>query len=129
MSYATVADLEVRLGRTLTNPEADKGEALLEDASAAIDAFVLPKGVTVAPAAAKAVVCQMVLRVFDVPWGTTQETVGGVSRSYNSAPMFITDGEKALLTGGTTGGLRTVPLHHTHDSGITEALLDDELVL
>jgi hypothetical protein len=116
MAYATVMDLEVRLGRSMTNAESDKGEALLDDASAAVAAFTASRGVEADPALAKAVTCQMVLRVIDVPWGTTQETVGAVSRSYASGEMTLTEADKAALTGGGVGGLRTVRLRHTvHD--------------
>lgn len=39
-ALATVDDLEVRLGRTLTLTEADQAEALLDDASAAVRAYI-----------------------------------------------------------------------------------------
>lgn len=39
-ALATVTDLETRLGRTLTLTEADQAEALLDDASAAVRAYI-----------------------------------------------------------------------------------------
>lgn len=39
-ALATVDDLEVRLGRTLSDTEADQAEALLDDASAAVRAYI-----------------------------------------------------------------------------------------
>ena len=115
--YATPGDLEVRLGRALRPEEDLRADALLTDASALVEGFVRSRGVAVDPAVARAIVCQVVLRMYETPAGTTQESVGGVSRSYgtNGTDMLsLLPSEKSVLL-GLTARLRSVPLRHMHE--------------
>ena len=118
MIYATVTDLSTRLGRELSATETARADALLVDASALIDVYAANRGALVDSVAARGVCCQMVIRVFDAPsGGISQETVGGVSRSYvvgEQTQMMLTDVEKFLLCGGF-GRVRSVPMAHSHD--------------
>ena len=106
MAYADVSDLEVRW-RTLTEDEQTRAEALLDDASAMLDAYVTvdetdEKQLNLL----KIVVCNMVERAMstgDDMYGVTQQsmTAVGFSQQFSYAnptgDLYITKAEKRML--------------------------------
>ncbi len=96
MAYATISDIEERIGRTLTQSEQTVCNAKLDDAAVMIDAVKAS-----ATADAKKVVsCNMVIRVLGngvvgVPMGATQGSMSalGYSQSWT------------IGSGGSTGEL------------------------
>lgn len=93
MAYATVEDVQARIGRTLTAAEQETVSTQLDDAAVIIDAF--------APSAAadakKVVSCRMVVRLMgadDAPVGATQGSMAGLGYS-----------QSWTITGGANGEL------------------------
>ena len=83
MAYATVADLQARMTRTLSASEQTTASTLLDDAAVMIDAVAKS-----APADAKKIVsCRAVARVLGdgsdsgVPLGATQGSMSGLGYS------------------------------------------------
>ena len=117
MAYADVSDLEVRW-RTLTEDEQARAEALLDDASAMLDAYVTvdetdEKQLNLL----KIVVCNMVERAMSTGgdmYGVTQQsmTAVGFSQQFSYAnptgDLYITKAEKRMLGISGTGKGRTL---------------------
>ena len=117
MAYADVSDLEVRW-RTLTDEEQARAEALLDDASAMLDAYITvdetdEKQLNLL----KIVVCNMVERAMstgDDMYGVTQQsmTAVGFSQQFSYAnptgDLYITKSEKRMLGISGTGKGRTL---------------------
>jgi hypothetical protein len=121
MTYATVSDVEVRYGRTLTDTEADQVTAWIDDLDAEIleripglDALVAVGRPT--PATLKRVICGAVIRKLDNPKGLRSRTVAvddysttEITDSSNSAGWLgLTDDEWNLLLPGTSGDVFTI---------------------
>lgn len=84
MSYATLADVEARLNRTLSESEESICETLLEDAGVIIDSF----NADASADAKKVVSCRMVIRALGdgstdagVPLGATQGSMSALGYS------------------------------------------------
>lgn len=105
MAYATIADIEVRISRDLTEAEETRCTALLDDAAIIIDTFNAN-----APAdAKKAVSCRMVTRTLDtepdVPLGASQGSMSGLGYSQSwtmgsgggAGELYLSKLEKTLL--------------------------------
>lgn len=116
MAYADVFDLEVHW-RTLTDDERLRAEALLDDASAMLDAYItVDESDEQLMKRLKIVVCNMVKRVMstDDLYGVTQQsmTAVGFSRQFSYAnptgDLYITKAEKRMLGISGTGKGRTL---------------------
>ena len=117
MAYADVSDLEVRW-RTLTTDEQARAEALLDDASAMLDAYVtVDETDEQQMKLLKIVVCNMVERAMSTGgdiFGVTQQsmTAGPYAQTFNYAnptgDLYITKSEKRLLGISGTGKGRTI---------------------
>lgn len=117
MAYADVSDLEVRW-RTLTEDEQARAEALLDDASAMLDAYItVDETDEQQMSLLKIVVCNMVERAMstgDDIFGVTQQsmTAGPYAQTFNYAnptgDLYITKSEKRLLGISGTGKGRTI---------------------
>lgn len=121
MAYADVSDLEVRW-RTLTTDEQERAEALLDDASAMLDAYVtVDETDEKQMQLLKIVVCNMVERAMSTAsddgvdlYGVTQQsmTAVGFTRQFSYAnptgDLYITKSEKRLLGISGTGKGRTL---------------------
>ena len=136
MAYATVTDLEARW-RELTDAESTRAEALLDDATAAIDLTARSVGVTfdqddeTIMTAVKSVCCQMVIRAMlasastssvDIPIGASQAswTAGPFAQSTTFAnpngDIYLTNSEISKL-GLTGAGVYTMPIAIHNRSG------------
>ena len=105
MAYASAADLEAILGRTLAELEVTRAVTMLEISSRAIDAHT--NGRTVDPDVLRTV-CQLsTRRLFERPDGVSQETLGDWSTSYAPAGI-LNDDERAMLDQAGTAGTRRV---------------------
>jgi hypothetical protein len=118
MAYADVSDLEVRW-RTLTDDEQARAEALLDDASAMLDAYVTVDATDEQQAALlKIVVCNMVQRSMSTSsgdaYGVSQQSITavGFTQQYTysnpTGDLYITKAEKRMLGIGGTGKGRTL---------------------
>jgi len=117
MAYADVSDLEVRW-RTLTDEEQARAEALLDDASAMLDAYItVDKTDEKQLKLLKIVVCNMVERAMSTGgdmYGVTQQsmTAVGFSQQFSYAnptgDLYITKAEKRMLGISGTGKGRTI---------------------
>lgn len=117
MAYADVSDLKVRW-RTLTDDEQARAEALLDDASAMLDAYVtVDETDEQQMKLLKIVVCNMVERAMSMGgdiFGVTQQsmTAGPYAQTFNYAnptgDLYITKSEKRLLGISGTGKGRTI---------------------
>lgn len=120
MAYADVSDLEVRW-RTLDESETARAEALLDDASAMLDAYVTVDDTDEQQLKLlKIVVCNMVERAMSTAsddevdlYGVTQQsmTAVGFTRQLSYAnptgDLYITKAERKLLKiGGSIGFAR-----------------------
>lgn len=97
VTFGTLTDLEVRLGRTLSGADADRAQAALVDAAAAVFACVrrVPDP---APAVVTSVALAVALRRFHNPVGLVSETVGSYSyRAADDVGALLTKTECALL--------------------------------
>lgn len=106
MTYATIEDIQNRIGRELSETEITKATTLMEDAAVIIDSYN-----SEAPADAKKVVtCRMVVKaigdgtVQDVPLGATQGSVSalGYSQSWSIGgggygDLYLSKLDKKLL--------------------------------
>lgn len=106
MAYATVADVQARLLRTMSTDEATLCGVLLDDAAVIVDAWNEN-----APADAKKIVsCNMVIRKLGdgedsgIPIGATQGSMSGLGYSQSwtlssgaTGEMYLTKGDKKLL--------------------------------
>lgn len=117
MAYADVSDLEVRW-RTLTTDEQERAEALLDDASAMLDAYVtVDETDEKQMQLLKIVTCNMVERAMSTGgdiFGVTQQsmTAGPYAQTFSYAnptgDLYITKAEKRLLGISGTGKGRTI---------------------
>ena len=117
MAYADVSDLEVRW-RTLTDDEQARAEALLDDASAMLDAYVtVDETDEKQMQLLKIVTCNMVERAMSTGgdiFGVTQQsmTAGPYAQTFSYAnptgDLYITKAEKRLLGISGTGKGRTI---------------------
>ena len=110
MAYATVADVQARMMRTMSPDEQAVCSNLLEDAAAIIDAYNASASVD----AKKVVSCRMVLRALGdgstdagIPMGATQGSMSalGYSQSWtigagSAGELYIGKLEKKLLGTG-----------------------------
>lgn len=106
MTYATIEDIQNRIGRELSETEITKATTLMEDAAVIIDSYN-----SEAPADAKKVVtCRMVVKAIgdgtiqDVPLGATQGSVSalGYSQSWSIGgggygDLYLSKLDKKLL--------------------------------
>ena len=105
MTYATVKDIEDRLGRILEEQEAGTAEALLEDAAVIIDSYNAQAN----PDVKKIVSVRMIIRALpssatDIPVGATQGGISALGYSQNwslgsgsSGELYLGRLEKKLL--------------------------------
>lgn len=116
MAYATVEDVEARMGRELSEEESAQCETLLDDAAVIIDAFA-PTG---AGTDVKCLVsCRMVIRAMGdgsdsgIPAGATQGSMSGLGYSQSwtfgaaggsSGELYLSKIEKQLLGVGNRIG-------------------------
>lgn len=118
MAYADVSDLEVRW-RTLTTDEQARAEALLDDASAMLDAYVtVDESDEQQAALLKIVVCNMVQRSMSTSsgdaYGVSQQSITavGFTQQYTysnpTGDLYITKAEKRMLGISGTGKGRTI---------------------
>lgn len=115
MTYATVEDVETRLGRTLDDAETAQATALLADVEAIIKTRIpdLDEQITEETLAVELVVmveANAVLRVIRNPSGYRQESDGDYSYSVDTRAaggyLTILDSEWSLL--GVTAGAFTI---------------------
>lgn len=112
-AYATVADIQSRFYRAMTEDEQKLCTALLDDASVVIDTFAQEARA----AAKKTVSCNMVLRAIgsgiglDIPIGATQASQGalGYNQSWTisgggAGELYLTKLDKQLLGYGNKIG-------------------------
>lgn len=98
-----VSQIEVRLGRSLTEDETGRAQALIEDVSGEIytligsGAFHDDDGNLAPPAGVIGVVCRAVIRQFENPRGLTGETIGDYNWQANNGradtSVFFTPAE------------------------------------
>lgn len=113
MSYATLADIEARMARTLSEQEETVCTNLLDDAAVLIDAF----RATASADAKKVVSCRMVIRAIgdgteSVPMGATQGSMSGLGYSQSwtigsggsVGELYLSRTDKQLLGGGNLIG-------------------------
>lgn len=115
MAYATLADVEARITRTLSEQEETVCTNLLDDAAVLIDAF----RAAASDDAKKVVSCRMVIRAigdgssFDsVPMGATQGSMSGLGYSQSwtigsggsVGELYLSKTDKQLLGGGNLVG-------------------------
>ena len=113
-TYATIADIQARMLRTLSSDEQTVCTALLDDAGVLIDGYA-PN----ASAEAKKVVsCRMVIRALGdgsssgVPMGATQGSMSGLGYSQSwtiggggsTGELYLSKTDKGLLGGGNKVG-------------------------
>lgn len=112
MAYATVADVQARMTRTMTTDEQTVCATLLDDAGVLIDAYRQ----TADDNAKKIVSCRMVLRSLgtdaDIPMGATQGSMSGLGYSQSwtigtggsVGELYLSKTDKQLLGGGNQIG-------------------------
>ena len=106
MAYATVADVQARMKRTMTQEEQSLCSTLLDDAAVMIDAT----GTSAGDAAKLTVSCRMVVRAMGdgsdgVPMGATQGSMSalGYSQSWTISAggsvgeLYLSKADKAML--------------------------------
>lgn len=103
MAYATINDIEARLGRALDETESSTCEALLEEAGVLIDAYEVKADMD----ARKIVSVRMVVRALEsggTPVGATQGSMSGLGYSQSwtigsgsAGELYIGKIEKKLL--------------------------------
>lgn len=115
MAYATVADVQARMTRTMTTDEQTVCATLLDDAGVLIDAY----RATANENAKKVVSCRMVLRAIgndvDIPMGATQGSMSGLGYSQSwtigtggsVGELYLSKTDKQLLGGGNQIGTKS----------------------
>jgi len=121
VAYATVSDVEVRYGRTLTTAESAQVTAWVDDLEAeileripALDALILAGRPTVATL--KRVICSAIIRKLDNPKGLKSRTVAIDDYSTTEQPWIegsagaldLTDDEWSKLLPGSSGDAFTI---------------------
>lgn len=97
--FATVDELEIRLGETLAEAGRVRGEALLIDASTIIRAVAHGTWESPIPEVVRTVCLNMALRAFQNPEGVRQQTLGDLSMTFGSIEtgVTITELEERLI--------------------------------
>lgn len=117
-TYATVSDLEDRLGTTFSDDDLPKVQAFLDDAEAILDQpeGALAARITLGRTTAhlvKVVVCNMVARLLRNPDGLRGETYPEyayvVDPAASSSWLTLTRDDRKLL--GIRGRMRSVPMN------------------
>ena len=121
MAYATVSDVEVRYGRTLTTAEAAQVSAWIDDLEAeileripALEALILLGRPT--PATLKRVISAAIIRKLQNPSGLRTRTVAiddystteTVDAANSAGYLGLTDAEWSLLMPGSSGEAFTI---------------------
>lgn len=112
-AYATVADVEARLTRPLSDSEEAVCSTLLDDAAVIIDSFAAEASAD----SKKVVSCRMVIRAIgvadnDIPLGATQGSMSGLGYSQSwtlptnaaTGELYLSKLEKQLLGLGNSIG-------------------------
>lgn len=108
--YATITDIEERMGKVLTASEAAQATVLLEDAAVMIDQY----NADASPSAKKIVSCRMVMRALaasdGIPIGATQGSISalGYAQSWtvgngSTGELYLGRQDKQLLGSGKIG--------------------------
>jgi hypothetical protein len=113
MAYATVADIQARMSRTLSQSEQDIASNLLDDTAVLIDAY----NVNASADAKKIVSCRVVMRALGtgdelgVPMGATQGSMSGLGYSQSwtissgsVGELYLNKTDKKLLGCGNNIG-------------------------
>jgi hypothetical protein len=113
MAYATVADIQARMSRTLSQSEQDIASNLLDDTAVLIDAY----NVNASAGAKKIVSCRVVMRALGtgdelgVPMGATQGSMSGLGYSQSwtissgsVGELYLNKTDKKLLGCGNNIG-------------------------
>ena len=112
MAYATTEDIEIRIGRELTEEEAGICSASLDDAALIIDSYNSEADADVK----KTVSCRMVIRTLDttsdIPLGASQGSMAGLGYSQSwtigsgggAGELYLSKLEKKLLGAGNAIG-------------------------
>jgi hypothetical protein len=112
MAYATTEDIEIRIGRELTEEEAGVCSASLDDAALIIDSYNSEADADIK----KTVSCRMVIRTLDttsdIPLGASQGSMAGLGYSQSwtigsgggAGELYLSKLEKKLLGVGNTIG-------------------------
>lgn len=127
MPYATVSDVETRLGRTLTAGEASRAGALLDDAALLIDSYIGEQTVEPYPPAVVAVSANMTVRALSagpaaVGMESGTEQTGPFARTVRYVPgagdggVWLSSQDKVMLR-PLRGSTRSIPV--TSERGYT----------
>ena len=112
MAYATTEDIEIRIGRELTEEEAGICSASLDDAAQIIDSYNSEADADIK----KTVSCRMVIRTLDttsdIPLGASQGSMAGLGYSQSwtigngggAGELYLSKLEKKLLGAGNAIG-------------------------
>lgn len=112
MAYATTEDIEIRIGRELTEEEAGICSASLDDAALIIDSYNSEADADIK----KTVSCRMVIRTLDttsdIPLGASQGSMAGLGYSQSwtigsgggVGELYLSKLEKKLLGVGNAIG-------------------------
>lgn len=106
--FATVEDLERRLGKPLEGLDRDRAEALLEDASAIIRAVARGRAwPDPVPDVVRTVCIAMALRAWLNPEGVRQQSLGDLSMTFGSVEtgVAMTEEERRLIRGAAGFGI------------------------
>lgn len=128
-ALATVAELEDRLGRTLTGAPLDRAEAALDDASALVrdegdedwDSLTAPDRVV-------QIVLAAAYRAFTNPDALAQATSGDVSVSYGTVPgaVYLTAAElRAVRRHAGGSGMQSLTLVTPYTGGAGDSLIGE----
>lgn len=121
MAFVVVADVEARLGRSLTVAESAQVEAWIEDLTALVLQRVpdlqerIDNG-QVSAAVVKSVFCSAIIRVLRNPGGLRQRTESiddysvteTIDSSSSAGLLYLSDDEWALIIPGATGDAFTI---------------------
>lgn len=130
MAYATAADVQARMTRTLTENELSVCTALLCDASTIIDAYRSDASAN----AKRAVACRMVIRALgtdvDIPQGATQGSMSGLGYSQSwtigsgggVGELYLAKSDKLMLGGSNSIGIKSPLEDMTYERNNSNAL-------
>lgn len=98
--YASVEELEQRLGEALAGTERDRGQALLHDASTVIRAVAHGDWDDPVPEVVTTVCLNMAIRAYRNPEGVRQQSLGSFSLTFGDVEtgVVITDEERRLIS-------------------------------
>lgn len=114
MAYATTADVQARMTRTMDTAELSVCSTLLDDAALLIDAY----NVNASADSKKVVSCRMVIRALGdgstdgIPYGATQGSMSGLGYSQSwtigsggsTGELYVSKTEKKMLGAGDKVG-------------------------